>query len=82
MTFLVPPLAMEAVSAPSTSIYVSGFPVAALLLLLILVVAKQTSVNVSTARFRRLSRCLDVGVAPLTIAALVISASEVARVLR
>ena len=81
MSSLVPPLAAEAVSAPSTSVYAGGLPVAALLLFLMFVVAKQTVVNLSGTRYDRLSRCLDIGVAPLAVAALAISAYEVARIL-
>ena len=81
MSAFVPPLAAEAVSAPSTSVYVGGIPIIALIALVILVVGKQTSVNVSNPRYARLSRCLDVGVIPLGITALAIAAHEVSRIL-
>ena len=80
MSSLVPPLAAQVVEL-ATSVYVGEAPVAALLILLILLVAKQASVNVRSARYARFSRCLDVGVQPLAIAAFAITAHEVARIL-
>jgi hypothetical protein len=81
MSFLVPPLAFDALVGSSTGVYVSGSPVAALLLLVTLAVAKQAAVNTSGDAYKRFSRCLDVGVVPLAIAGLAIAAREAARIL-
>jgi len=80
MSSLLPPLT-ESASGSVTSAYVAGLPIIALLLLLVLVVAKQTGVNVSSARYRRLSACLDVALLPLALCAVTISANEVSRIL-
>lgn len=53
----------------------------ALLTLLVLVFEKAVATNVSRPGFRRLSRCLDVGVAPLGMGSLVVGATLLARVL-
>lgn len=61
-----------------------GFEVPAMLAfltLLVLVFEKAIATNVSRSGFRRLSRYLDVGVAPLGIGSLVIGATLLAGVL-
>jgi len=80
MSSLLPPLT-ESASSSVTSAYLGGLPIIALLLLLVLLVAKQASVNMSSVRYRRLSACLDVGVLPLALCALAISANEISRIL-
>jgi hypothetical protein len=56
----------------------AGLAVLTFLTLLVLLFEKAVATNVSAPGFRRLSRCLDVGIVPLGLGSLVIAATQLA----